>query len=143
MSNQTTDYRLFSEEEEMKFKIVLAFVIISSVLLAGCQQAGEGSVLEKIQDANKVVVGTSADYPPYEYIDETGKMTGFDIELMEEIANRMGVAIEWQDMPFDSLIAAVQEKRSICRSPVSITLKNGINWWIFLTPTIPPRMPSL
>ena len=95
----------------MKFKIVLVLVIVLGVLLAGCQQAGEGSVLENIQDANKVVVGTSADYPPYEYIDETGNMTGFDIELMEEIANRMGVAIEWQDMPFDSLIAAVQEEK--------------------------------
>jgi polar amino acid transport system substrate-binding protein len=93
----------------MKFRIVLVLVIVLGVLLAGCQQAGEGSVLDKIQAANKVVVGTSADYPPYEYIDETGKMVGFDIELMEEIAKRMDVAVEWQDMPFDSLIAAVQE----------------------------------
>ena len=93
----------------MKFKIVLVLVIVLGVLLAGCQQATEGTVLGKIQVANKVVVGTSADYPPYEYIDETGTMTGFDIELMEEIAKRMGVAVEWQDMPFDSLIAAVQE----------------------------------
>ena len=95
----------------MKFRIVLVFVIVLGVLLAGCQSAGEGTVLKKIQDANKVVVGTSADYPPYEYIDETGNLTGFDIELMEEIANRMDVTLEWQDMPFDSLIAAVQEDK--------------------------------
>jgi polar amino acid transport system substrate-binding protein len=108
-NQQTIDYQLFSEEEEMKFRIVLVLVIVLGILLAGCQQAGEDTVLEKIQTANKVVVGTSADYPPYEYIDETGKMVGFDIELMEEIAKRMDVALEWQDMPFDSLIAAVQE----------------------------------
>jgi len=95
----------------MKFRIVLVFVIVLGVLLAGCQPAGEGTVLKNIQDANKVVVGTSADYPPYEYIDETGNLTGFDIELMEEIANRMDVTLEWQDMPFDSLIAAVQEDK--------------------------------
>lgn len=93
----------------MKVRIVVLLVVALAVMLAGCQQADEATALEKIQAANKVVVGTSADYPPYEYIDETGKLVGFDIELMEEIAKRMGVSVEWQDMPFDSLIAAVQE----------------------------------
>lgn len=93
----------------MKHRIILVLVIALALVLAGCQRADEASVLEKIQAENKVVVGTSADYPPYEYIDETGNLVGFDIELMEEISKRMGVAVEWQDMPFDSLIAAVQE----------------------------------
>ncbi len=93
----------------MKHRIILVLVIILALVLGGCQQAEETTVLDKIQAANKAVVGTSADYPPYEYVDETGNMIGFDIELMEEIANRMGVELEWQDMPFDSLIAAVQE----------------------------------
>ena len=93
----------------MKHRMVLIVVLVTGLLLAGCQSAQQGSVLEKIQTASKAVVGTSADYPPYEFIDESGNMTGFDIELMEEIAKRMGVDIEWQDMPFDSLIAAVQE----------------------------------
>jgi polar amino acid transport system substrate-binding protein len=88
---------------------MFVLVILFALVLAGCQQAEESSVYEQIQSANNVVVGTSADYPPYEYIDEVGNLVGFDIELMEEIANRMGVALEWQDMPFDSLIAAVQE----------------------------------
>ena len=93
----------------MKHRVMFVLVILFALVLAGCQQAEESSVYEQIQSANKVVVGTSADYPPYEYIDEGGNLVGFDIELMEEIANRMGVALEWQDMPFDSLIAAVQE----------------------------------
>jgi polar amino acid transport system substrate-binding protein len=95
----------------MKHRITLILVIVVALLLAGCQIAGGESMLEKIKDANKVVVGTSADYPPYEYVDDSGNLTGFDIELMEEIAKRMDVSIEWQDMPFDSLIAAVQEDK--------------------------------
>lgn len=93
----------------MKHRIIFVLVIVLALVLGGCQQAEETTVLDKIQAANKAVVGTSADYPPYEFVDETGNMVGFDIELMEEIANRMGVELEWQDMPFDSLIAAVQE----------------------------------
>lgn len=93
----------------MKHRFVLALIMVTVVLLTGCGSSGDGSYLDEIQDANKVVVGTSADYAPYEYIDESGNMTGFDIELMTEIANRMGVELQWEDMPFDSLIAAVQE----------------------------------
>lgn len=95
----------------MKRRILVILVIVFALLLAGCQPVGGESALEKIKSANKVVVGTSADYPPYEYVDDAGNMTGFDIELMEEIAKRMGVELEWQDMPFDSLIAAVQEDK--------------------------------
>jgi polar amino acid transport system substrate-binding protein len=85
-----------------------ALLAIFSLLLAACGAAG-GSHLDKIKQAGVIKVGTSADYPPFEYVDESGKKVGFDIELMEEIARRMGVKVEWVDMPFDSLIAGVQE----------------------------------
>jgi len=93
----------------MKSRIVIVLVIISTILLAGCKSTKEVNHLEKMRAANKAVVGTSADYPPFEYIDEEGNFAGFDIELMEEIVKRMGLKLEWQDMPFDSLITAVQE----------------------------------
>ena len=94
----------------MKKSLVFAvlFLLIGG-MLAGCAKAGEESVLDKIEKEGKVVVGTSADYPPYEFVDEAGNYAGFDVELMTEIAKRMGVTLQWTDMPFDSLIAAVQE----------------------------------
>jgi polar amino acid transport system substrate-binding protein len=82
----------------MKKRVALLIIILLVLVLTGCQKKSDN-----------LVVGTSADYPPYEYVDEAGKFAGFDIELMEEIAKRMDVKIEWQDMPFDSLIQAVQE----------------------------------
>jgi len=92
-----------------KVYVLLIALVLLIGALAGCAQQETDSVLNKIEESGVVVVGTSADYPPYEYVDESGAYTGFDIELMEEIANRMGVDLEWTDMPFDSLIAAVQE----------------------------------
>lgn len=87
------------------FQYLFVCVLVLS-LLAACGTKSD-SVLDKIKADGKIVVGTSADYAPYEYLDEAGNKTGFDIELMEEIGKRMGVTIEWQDMPFDSLVAAV------------------------------------
>ena len=89
-------------------RLILLVVVLALVLAAvGCKSTADH--LAAIKDAGKVVVGTSADYPPFEFVDEAGTTTGFDVELMNEIAKRMGVTVEWTDMPFDSLIAAVQE----------------------------------
>lgn len=90
----------------------LALILVTftlALLLVACQQAGDGGHLAEMRDAGKMVVGTSADYPPFESVDENGDFTGFDIALIEEIGKRMDLEVEIQDMPFDSLIAAVQE----------------------------------
>jgi polar amino acid transport system substrate-binding protein len=71
--------------------------------------AADEGLLGKIKAKGTIVVGTSADYPPYESIDANGKFVGFDMDLIRAIADKMGVKVEIQDMPFDSLIAAVQE----------------------------------
>lgn len=88
-------------------RLVLAIFLISA--LWGCTAAKPANHVDAIKQAGVIKVGTSADYPPFEYVDESGNKIGFDVELMAEIAKRMGVKLEWVDMPFDSLIAAVQE----------------------------------
>ncbi|PWH12062.1 MAG: amino acid ABC transporter substrate-binding protein [Anaerolineae bacterium] len=86
-----------------------SLVLVLSLLLASCGQNAGGSRLKAIQQAGVIKVGTSADYPPFEFVDANGNTTGFDVELMNEIGKRLGVKVEWVDMPFDSLIAGVQE----------------------------------
>ena len=87
---------------------VLLIVAITLVLCA-CGPKEPANHLEAIKQEGKLVAGTSADYPPFESVDENGNMVGFDIDLINEIGKRMGVEVEIQDMPFDSLIAGVQE----------------------------------
>jgi polar amino acid transport system substrate-binding protein len=69
----------------------------------------DAGLLGKIKEEGKIVFGTSADYPPYESIDADGKFVGYDMDLARAIGEKLGVEVEIQDMPFDSLIAAVQE----------------------------------
>ena len=71
--------------------------------------AAESGKLAEIKAAGKLVVGTSADYAPYESIDESGAFVGYDMDLIRAVGEKLGVEVEIQDMPFDSLIAAVQE----------------------------------
>lgn len=81
----------------------------AAVLVTACGSGEPANELEAIMDAGKVVMGTSADYPPFESYTDAGEMVGFDVDLMDEIGKRMGVEVKIQDMPFSSLIAAVQE----------------------------------
>ncbi len=90
--------------------ILVSLLVMASLVLSACGGAPKAANhLEAIKQAGVIKVGTSADYPPFESVDASGNKVGFDIELMTEIAKRLGVKIEWVDMPFDSLIAAVQE----------------------------------
>lgn len=59
-------------------------------------------------DLTKIIVGTNAEYAPFEYRDSAGELTGFDIDLMKAIAEAGGVSLEWKDLPFDSLIGSME-----------------------------------
>jgi polar amino acid transport system substrate-binding protein len=59
----------------------------------------------------KIIVGTSADWPPFEWVDANNNFVGFDMDLMKVIAKIQGYEIEIQDIGFDSLIPALQSDR--------------------------------
>lgn len=62
----------------------------------------------KIQETGVMVVGTSIDYPPFAFYKANHQVDGFDVALIREVAARMGVELKFQDMPFNSLIDALQ-----------------------------------
>jgi polar amino acid transport system substrate-binding protein len=62
--------------------------------------------LQTVLDRGTLIVGTSADYPPFESLNATNDVVGFDADLMEYIADYMGVTLVWQNMDFDSLVGA-------------------------------------
>lgn len=72
----------------------------------------EKTTVEMIKEKGKIVVGTSADYPPYEYhtmIDGKDAIVGFDIELAKLIGEKMSVEVEIQDMAFEGLLISLAE----------------------------------
>ena len=72
---------------------------------------GISSAWAGLMDNNTFMVGTESTYPPYESRNEQGDLIGFDIDLMEIIAGKLGKKVEWQDMSFDGLIPALIAKR--------------------------------
>ena len=68
-------------------------------------------------------MGTSADFPPFESYDDDGKtIIGYDVDMMTEICNRIGMTLEITDMNFDSVVTAVQTgKIDVGVSSITIT----------------------
>lgn len=75
------------------------------------EEPAETTKVDEIKEAGKLVVGTSADYPPYEFHvikDGVDTIVGFDIEIAKEIAADLGVEVEFKDMAFNGLLAALE-----------------------------------
>ncbi|MEM2597263.1 MAG: ABC transporter substrate-binding protein [Thermofilum sp.] len=67
------------------------------------------SYVEKIKSRGKLILGTSADWPPFEYVDAKGQYAGIDIEIAKRIAAELGVQLEVKDMKFAALIEALKK----------------------------------
>lgn len=96
--------------------LFFSVLVIIVFLLTACASTPteEPTLYDEVMDAGKIVCATSADFPPYEFIDEAGDFAGFDMELMAEIAAGLGVDLEIQDMGFDSIIASIETGKIDC-----------------------------
>lgn len=91
--------------------------IIKSVLAVGLVGLGLAtpafaqSALDQIKSAGALRVGTEGTYPPFTYHDESNALVGFDVEIAQEIAKRLGVTAEFVEGPWDGLIAGIDANR--------------------------------
>jgi polar amino acid transport system substrate-binding protein len=77
------------------------------VFVTACQGGGGGEGhLGRIQQEGTITVSTDPAYPPQSFLNsETGEYEGFDIDVAREIAERLGVEIEFTDPTFDAVVA--------------------------------------
>lgn len=115
-------------KKTMKSSIAMMCVLALGIGLTGCStQAGTEAPkatstettaaapvtpdqLAAIKEKGKIVLGTSADYPPYEFhktIDGKDTIVGFDIEIAKAVAAGLGVELEIVDMKFEGLLPAL------------------------------------
>lgn len=83
-------------------KFVLALTL-PFAFLAGCHEKKESAA----SVTDKLIVGTAPDYKPFSYM-ENGKITGFEIDLIEEIGKRLGLTVDVNQLGFDAIIAALK-----------------------------------
>ncbi|GEN46349.1 transporter substrate-binding domain-containing protein [Alkalibacillus haloalkaliphilus] len=101
-----------------KLTILLAAMLLIG-LLAACGTDGESGD----GDMETYSVATDANFQPFEYLNpDTGEMEGFDIDLLNAIAEEAGFQVEYETMEFDGLLASMRSGRNdIGIAGISIT----------------------
>jgi polar amino acid transport system substrate-binding protein len=84
-----------------KLFVFLSVLVALSLLLTACTP-GASTTKQKVR------VATEAAYPPFEVVNEqTKELEGFDIELMNAVAQKAGFEVEYANTPFDSVLAGM------------------------------------
>nr|WP_321498571.1 basic amino acid ABC transporter substrate-binding protein [uncultured Methanolobus sp.] len=90
--------------------LLVGILLVGLVAVSGCADSTEGAESEVVDDVPTYIVGTEPYFPPFEYADEnnSNEIIGFDVDLINAIAEDQGFNIEWKDLEFDALIPALQ-----------------------------------
>ena len=106
-------------------------VAASTLVLAGCASgpdadstgsSSDANSLAAIQDAGVIVVGTEGTYKPFTFHEDgTGDLTGFDVEIITAVAEKLGVEVKFEETQWDAIFAGLEAGRfAVIANQVSI-----------------------
>lgn len=90
------------------FHKILCLLLAAAMLLLTLSACGGSGDTEP--DGKTIVVATSPDYPPFEDMDGE-KIVGIEPELIELIAQKLGMTVQWESVDFNSIITGIQAGR--------------------------------
>ena len=89
------------------------------------EAADEAEVAEAVQSEaladGVLTVGTNAEFPPFEYVDDNGEADGFDMALCKAIGEKLGVEVKIENMEFASLVSSIGSKIDIAAAGMTVT----------------------
>ena len=108
-----------------KIMSIALTVTLVGALLAGCGQKQEKlNSLQAVKRSGKLTIGLDDSYPPMEFRDSKNNLVGFDVDLGNEIAKKLGVKAEYTSTDFNGMLLALgSSKFNIILSAMSITDK--------------------
>lgn len=84
--------------------------------------SAEGLTLAEVQESGELVVGTEGTYRPFSFHENgSGPLTGYDIEVVEAVAEKLGVEVTFEETQWDAIFAGLQAGRfDVIANQVSI-----------------------
>lgn len=93
-----------------------------TVAAASNPASTETDLYKRLSSGGTIIVGTEGTYPPFTYHDESGKLTGYDVEVTRAVANKLGVKVEFKETQWDAMLAGLDAKRfDMVANQVSLT----------------------
>lgn len=99
----------------MKWKKILALgmaAVMSAALVAGCGSSKQPAASSSSSGGgDKIIVGLDDNFPPMGFKDESGEITGFDVDLAKEASKRLGREVEFKAIDWSSKEAELKSGR--------------------------------
>lgn len=92
------------------FLVTLGFALAQSAFALSNEEAA-ADLAKRVNEKDTIVVGTEGTYPPFTYHDESGKLTGYDVELARLVANELGVKVEFKETQWDAMLSGLNNHR--------------------------------
>ncbi|MCI0398989.1 MAG: transporter substrate-binding domain-containing protein [Chloroflexi bacterium] len=89
----------------MKKAALLTISLVLALLFVACSGGGGDDLLAEIEDRGVIRVSTDPNYAPQSFLDENGEFVGFDVDVAREIAERLGVEVEFVTPAWDVITA--------------------------------------
>ncbi|MEG3132876.1 cystine ABC transporter substrate-binding protein [Rouxiella sp. T17] len=97
---------------QLRRRFILGAVAISlSAGMVSHAFAASEDVLSKIKQRGTIIVGLEGTYPPFSFQGDDGKLTGFEVEFADALAQHMGVKAKLSPTKWDGMLAALESKR--------------------------------
>ena len=93
--------------------LILCVALMCTFALALTSCGENGKSLEEVQAEGKLVVATSPDFPPFEFLEGT-TVTGIEIDVMTIVCEKLGVELVIEEIAFDSVLPGVQTGKYDC-----------------------------
>lgn len=92
--------------QSLKLAMMAALTAVTTLSAVAIQ----ARTLEEVKKDGKMIVATEGQFAPFNYF-QGSTLTGFEVELAELVAKKMGVTIEWKALSFDALLAGLRQDR--------------------------------
>jgi len=110
-----------TNQKKMLSIVLVGALLTIAIVLSGCTTE---------EEENKIIVGTSADFPPFEYM-EGGTIVGFDVEMVTAVLESLNYTVEVQDIAFEGLIGSLQtDKIDVVAAAMSIDPERDVDFTI-------------
>ena len=85
--------------------------LISSPFLLAQNSTTEDTIWANIQNTKVIKVGTDPTWEPYQFRDDQNKIVGFEVDLANKVAEKLGLTIQWNDVGFGTIITSVRDRQ--------------------------------
>lgn len=98
------------------FTLLLALSLVLALAACGTKKddktaTASNSLYEQIKAKGEITIGTEGTYAPFTFHDKSGTLTGFDIEITQEVFKRLNIKPKFIETKWDGMIAGLDAKR--------------------------------